>query len=75
MVSDLNRRRFFGTLSAAVLAGVGVAHSALGAPVRALTAVAAASAPQKGGGDFVAGAPAPPQRIARVALPGGGVLS
>jgi peptidoglycan/xylan/chitin deacetylase (PgdA/CDA1 family) len=74
-VSDLNRRRFFGTLSAAVLAGVGVAHSALGVPARALTAVAAASAPQKGGGDFVASAPAPPQRIARVALPGGGVLN
>jgi peptidoglycan/xylan/chitin deacetylase (PgdA/CDA1 family) len=74
-VSDLNRRRFFGTLSAAILAGVGVAHSALGAPARALTTVAAASAPPKGGGDFVAGALAPPQRIARVALPGGGVLN
>jgi peptidoglycan/xylan/chitin deacetylase (PgdA/CDA1 family) len=73
-VSELNRRRFFGTLSAAVLAGVGVAHSALGAPARALTTVGAASATQVGGG-VVASAPLPPQPITRVALPGGGLLN
>jgi peptidoglycan-N-acetylglucosamine deacetylase len=80
-VSELNRRRFFGTLSAAVLAGVGVAHGAVGAPARALTAVAAAPATQKGG-EVVAGAPLlrataplPLQTIARVALPGGGMLN
>jgi peptidoglycan/xylan/chitin deacetylase (PgdA/CDA1 family) len=72
-VSELNRRRFFGALSAAVLAGVGVAHSALGAPARALPTVGAASATQKVG-DVVAGAPLPPQ-IERVALPGGGLLN
>jgi peptidoglycan-N-acetylglucosamine deacetylase len=81
-VSELNRRRFFGTLSAAVLAGVGVGHSALGAPGRAVTAVAAASATQKAtGGDVVASAlrspqaPAPVALPARMALPGGGVLN
>jgi peptidoglycan-N-acetylglucosamine deacetylase len=81
-VSELNRRRFFGTLSAAVLAGVGVAHSALGAPGRAVTAVAAASSTQKAtGGDVVASAlrsPQAPARVvlpARMALPGGGVLN
>jgi peptidoglycan/xylan/chitin deacetylase (PgdA/CDA1 family) len=76
VVSELNRRRFFGALSAAVLAGVGVAHSALGAPGRAVTAVAAASATQKGtGGDVVASALRSPQTPARVALPGGGMLN
>jgi len=75
-VSELNRRRFFGTLSAAVLAGVGVAHGAVGAPARALSAAAAAPATQKGTrGAVVAIAPLPPQTPARVALPGGGVLN
>jgi peptidoglycan/xylan/chitin deacetylase (PgdA/CDA1 family) len=74
IVSELNRRRFFGALSAAVLAGVGVAHSALGAPARALTTVGAASATQVGGG-VPAGAPLRAPAIARVALPGGGVLT
>ncbi len=75
-MSELNRRRFFGTLSAAVLASVGAAHSVLGAPARAVSAVPAASAIQKGmRGVVVAGAPSPLRPPARVALPGGGVLN
>ena len=43
-MSELNRRRFLGTLSAAVLGGVGVARGVLGGPPRTPTAVAAAVA-------------------------------
>jgi peptidoglycan/xylan/chitin deacetylase (PgdA/CDA1 family) len=76
VVSALNRRRFLGTLSAAVLAGVGIADALLAAPGRGPAAVAGASAPY-GSSGVVAGATAPPLRspILRVPLPGGGVLT
>jgi peptidoglycan-N-acetylglucosamine deacetylase len=76
-VSELNRRRFLGALSAAVLGGVGVSRDALGGPSQTPTAVAAAVAsPPRAGGEVVAGALSPPPApIARVALPGGGVLN
>ncbi|MDT5021851.1 MAG: hypothetical protein QOI33_2375 [Mycobacterium sp.] len=77
VVSELNRRRFLGALSATVLGGVGLSHDVLGGPTRTPTAGAAAVAPlPRAGGEVVAGAPLPPPApIARVALPGGGVLS
>jgi peptidoglycan/xylan/chitin deacetylase (PgdA/CDA1 family) len=79
-MSELNRRRFFGTLSAAVLAGAGVAYSELGAPARAVSPILAAPVTRKVG-EVAASAPVPsamapvPSAIARVALPGGGVLN
>jgi len=76
-VSELNRRRFLGALSAAVLGGVGVARGVLGGPPQTPTAVAAAVAsPLPAGGKVVPGALLPPPApSARVALPGGGVLN
>ena len=76
-MSELNRRRFLGALSAAVLGGVGVARGVLGGPPQTPTAVAAAVAsPPRAGGEVVPAALLPPPApIARVALPGGGVLN
>lgn len=76
-MSELNRRRFLGALSAAVLGGVGVARGMLGGPPQTPTAVAAAVAsPLPAGGKVVPGALLPPPApSARVALPGGGVLN
>src|SRR3984893_11488547 len=76
IVSELNRRRFFGALSAAVLAGVGVAHSTVGAPARALS-TAGPDLQIRNGGGVLARPPlrAPAPAMARVALPGGGVLN
>jgi peptidoglycan-N-acetylglucosamine deacetylase len=75
-VSELNRRRFLGALSAAVLGGVGVARDVLGGPPQTPTAVAAAVAsPPRAGGEVVPGALLPPPALsARMRLPGGGVL-
>lgn len=85
VVSELNRRRFLGALSAAVLGSVGVARSVVGAPPqsRAVAAVAPTA-----DGDVFPGVLLPPPALlrspallpppppsARVALPGGGVLS
>ncbi len=76
-MSELNRRRFLGALSAAVLGGVGVARGVLGGPPQTLTAVAAAVAsPPRAAGEVVPGALLPPPApIERVPLPGGGVLN
>ena len=76
-MSELNRRRFLGALSAAVLGGVGVARGALGGPPESPTAVAAAVAsPPRPSGEVVPGALlSPPAPRMRLALPGGGVLS
>jgi len=76
-VSELNRRRFLGALSAAVLGGVGVGRGVLNGPPRTLTPVAAAVAsPPRAAGEVVPGALLPPPApIARVPLPGGGVLN
>jgi peptidoglycan/xylan/chitin deacetylase (PgdA/CDA1 family) len=76
-MSDLNRRRFLGALSAAVLGGAGLARGVLGGPPHTPKAAAAAHAsPSPAGGKVVPPAvlsqPAP---IARVPLPGGGVLT
>lgn len=69
---ELNRRRFLGALSAAVLGGVGVARGVLGGPPPTPTNVVAGVP----GGKVVPGALLPPLApIARVALPGGGVLN
>ena len=76
-MSELNRRRFLGALSAAVLGGVGVGRGVLGGPPQTLTAVAAAVAsPPRAAGEVVPGALLPqPAPIVRVPLPGGGVLN
>ena len=74
IVSELNRRRFLGALSAAVLAGVGVAHSTLGAPTRALSTAGLDQEIRNGGG-VLARTPLRAPATARVALPGGGVLN
>jgi peptidoglycan-N-acetylglucosamine deacetylase len=87
-VSELNRRRFLGALSAAVLGGVGVARGVLGGPPQTPTPVAAAVAsPPRAGGEVVPGALLPPPTLsarqalvpppapsARMGLPGDGVL-
>jgi peptidoglycan-N-acetylglucosamine deacetylase len=75
-VSELNRRRFLGALSAAVLGGVGVGPGVLGGPPQTPTAVAAAVAPppRAGAKSAPAALSPPPALSARVALPGGGVL-
>ena len=77
VVSELNRRRFLGALSAAVLGGVGVARGVLGGPPQTPTAVAAAVAsPPRAGGKVIPAALLPqPAPIERVPLPGGGVLN
>jgi len=76
-VSELNRRRFLGALSAAVLGGVGVGRGVLGGPPQTPTAVAfAVASPPRAAGEVVPGALLPPPApIARVPLPGGGVLN
>ena len=76
-MSELNRRRFLGALSAAVLGGVGVGRGVLGGPPQTPTVVAAAVAsPPRAAGEVVPGALLPPPApIARVPLPGGGVLN
>jgi peptidoglycan-N-acetylglucosamine deacetylase len=77
VVSELNRRRFLGALSAGVLAGVGVADAVLAAPELGPAVVAGAVAPYRSSGAVAGAAAAPLLRapIARVALPGGGVLT
>jgi peptidoglycan-N-acetylglucosamine deacetylase len=76
-VSELNRRRFLGALAATVLGGMGVGRGVLGGPPQTPTAVAAAVAsPPRAAGKVVPGALVPPPApIARVPLPGGGVLT
>jgi peptidoglycan/xylan/chitin deacetylase (PgdA/CDA1 family) len=76
-VSELNRRRFLGALSAAVLGGMGVARGVFGDPPRTLTAAAAAAAsPHLAGGKVIPAASlSQPAPIERVPLPGGGVLN
>jgi peptidoglycan/xylan/chitin deacetylase (PgdA/CDA1 family) len=76
-VSELNRRRFLGALSAAVLGGMGVARGVLGGAPQTSTAVAAAVAsPPRAGGKVIPAALLPqPAPIERVPLPGGGVLN
>jgi peptidoglycan/xylan/chitin deacetylase (PgdA/CDA1 family) len=82
-VSELNRRRFLGTLAAATVAGVGVARCTVGASPRTLAGAAnAAEPPPSGAADVLpvareaaAGVLPPPGPSSRIALPGGGVLS
>jgi peptidoglycan/xylan/chitin deacetylase (PgdA/CDA1 family) len=77
-VSELNRRRFLGALSAAVLggAGAGAARGVLGGPPQTPTASAAVASPPRAAGKVVPGALLPPPApTARVPLPGGGVLN
>jgi peptidoglycan-N-acetylglucosamine deacetylase len=78
VVSELNRRRFLGALSVAVLGGIGGMggpRGVLGGPPK--TSAAAAVAPSYAGhGEVVADASLPPPApIMRMALPGGGVLN
>jgi peptidoglycan/xylan/chitin deacetylase (PgdA/CDA1 family) len=75
-VSELNRRRFLGALSAAVLGSVGVASGVRGGPPATFRAAASAAPPQRAAGKVVPGALLPaPAPTARVPLPGGGVLN
>ena len=77
VVSELNRRLFLGSLSAAVLAGVGVVDTVLRAPGRGGAAAVAGDsmAATIGARGLGAAPPPPPAAIVRVALPGGGVLN
>jgi peptidoglycan/xylan/chitin deacetylase (PgdA/CDA1 family) len=76
-VSELNRRRFLGALSSAVLAGMGVGRGVFGDPPRTLTAAAAAAAPPHpaSGKVIPTTSSSQPAPIERVPLPGGGVLN
>ena len=82
VVTELNRRRFLGALSAAVLGGAGVGPGVLGGPPQTPKAAAAAVAsPPRAGAKFAPAAQSPPPALlpppalsARIALPGGGVL-
>jgi peptidoglycan/xylan/chitin deacetylase (PgdA/CDA1 family) len=75
-VSHLNRRRFLGALSAAVLAGVGIERGAFSDPPHILTAAATAAPPPHpaSGKPVPAAVSTQPAPIVRVPLPGGGVL-
>ena len=69
-MSDLNRRRFLGALSATVLGVVGIERGSLEHPPRTLIAAAAAApSPPPAVGQAAAVVP-----LVRVPLPGGGVL-
>lgn len=75
-MSDLNRRRFLGSLAAATVVGVGAARCMVDPQPRTFAqtpAVAAGAAPTSG--PTVAGLLPPPPPSARIRLPGGGVLS
>jgi peptidoglycan/xylan/chitin deacetylase (PgdA/CDA1 family) len=77
-VSELNRRRFLGTLAAATLAGVGATRYLLGAPTRTLGQAAASTTPAANSSAARAGVTTslpPPGPRAKIALPGGGALS
>lgn len=76
-MSELNRRRFLGTLAAATLAGVGAARCTLGESLRTpAQALAAAALPAHSAeiGAPKAGLLPPPPKSMRLELPGGGVL-
>jgi peptidoglycan-N-acetylglucosamine deacetylase len=72
--SELNRRKFLGSLAAATVAGVGVARLIVDPQPRTLAEAPSASAAAPG-----PAAPGmllpPPPRSARIPLPGGGALS
>jgi peptidoglycan/xylan/chitin deacetylase (PgdA/CDA1 family) len=72
--SELNRRHFLAALSVATLAGVGLARCAVGAQPQAAQASAAVPSVPTPKPSPVGLLP-PPPRSARIALPGGGVLS
>lgn len=79
-MSELNRRRFLGTLAAAIVTSVGVARCTVGgaAPTLARATDPTPSPSPVGPAAPPAAEPAPllppPPRAARVALPGGGIL-
>lgn len=77
MVSHLNRRRFLGALSAAVLAGVGIERDVFHDPPHTLTGAATAAPPPHpaSGKPVPAAASSQLGPIERVPLPGGGVLN
>nr|VTP00564.1 Bifunctional xylanase/deacetylase precursor [Mycobacterium riyadhense] len=71
-MSDLNRRRFLGSLAAATVVGVGAARCMVGPQPRTFAQTPAAA---PASGPTVAGLLPPPPPSARIRLPGGGVLS
>ncbi|KAA1249272.1 polysaccharide deacetylase family protein [Mycobacterium simiae] len=73
-MSELNRRRFLGSLAAATVVGVGAARCMVDPQPRtfAQTTPASGAAPS---GPTVAGLLPPPPTSARIRLPGGGVLT
>jgi peptidoglycan/xylan/chitin deacetylase (PgdA/CDA1 family) len=82
-MSELNRRGFLGSLAAATLAGVGVAHYTLRAAPRTYAVSAPTPVTASPVADHISpvavqpdtGLLPPPPRAARVALPGGGMLN
>ncbi|SON59643.1 Bifunctional xylanase/deacetylase [Mycobacterium simulans] len=71
-MSDLNRRRFLGSLAAATVVGVGAARCMVDPQPRTFAQTPAAPPTS---GPTVAGLLPPPPPSARIRLPGGGVLS
>jgi peptidoglycan-N-acetylglucosamine deacetylase len=72
-VSELNRRRFLGSLAAATVAGVGAARLIVDPQPRTFAQVPSASAATSGPAAPAALLP-PPPLSARIPLPGGGAL-
>ncbi|VBA32132.1 Bifunctional xylanase/deacetylase [Mycobacterium innocens] len=72
-MSELNRRRFLGSLAAATVVGVGAARCMVDPQPRTFAQTPVAATPTSG--PTVAGLLPPPPPSARIRLPGGGVLS
>ncbi len=72
-MSELNRRRFLGSLAAATVVGVGAARCMVEPQPRTFAQTPVAATPTSG--PTVAGLLPPPPSSARIRLPGGGVLS
>ncbi|MGX9789010.1 polysaccharide deacetylase family protein [Mycobacterium sp. MMS18-G62] len=71
----MTRRRFLAALSVATLAGVGMARCTVGGQPRAAQAATPTVSPDPVPRPSPVGLLPPPPRTARIALPGGGVLS
>ena len=74
-MSELNRRRFLGSLAASTVAGVGVARCIVDPQPRTFAQTRRPLKRVPPAGPTVAGLLPPPPPSARIRLPGGGALS